>query len=405
MKIAVIGAGIVGIATAYELAADGHAVTVIERHAGAAEEASFGHAGLLSASRVLAWTAPGGLLPSRRRGVRLTRPWSRRDLAWLLNGAKHPAGADAALLQLARFSLERLAWLSESLQLEYESCAGCLVLLRDPAERKRIDPGLNQLREAGVTWRELDAAAARQLEPGLSTDSALSGAIELPDDGAGNCRQFAHLLRAEAQAAGVVFEFNRDVLTVSGGARPQLEMAGEPKSAHFDAIVLCAGLGSEELLQSFGLRKRLVAVHGYSINAPVREPLHAPRAALVDQRHGVSITRLGQRVRVSGGAELGGSPNVKPAASVQQLYRVLHDWFPGAARLSGPAGAVIEWKGARPTSPDGLPLLGKGAEPGLWINTAHADHGWTLACGSARVLADQIAGHDSTVDISALAPR
>jgi D-amino-acid dehydrogenase len=143
----------------------------------------------------------------------------------------------------------------------------------------------------------------------------------------------------------------------------------------------------------------LAAIYGYSISAPIREHLNAPRGALMDERFKVAISRLGNRVRVAGSAELGGSPTKKRAGSIQTLYKVLHDWFPGAAALAGTGAGVQEWKGARPMLPDGPPLLGASGVPGVWINLGHGSSGWALSCGSARVVADLMSGRTPEVDI------
>ena len=142
----------------------------------------------------------------------------------------------------------------------------------------------------------------------------------------------------------------------------------------------------------------LAPVYGYSISAPIREPLNAPRGALMDERYKVAISRLGSRVRVAGSAEIGGTPMKKRPDSLQTLYKVLHDWFPGAASLSNTGAAVQEWKGARPMLPDGPPLIGASGIPRVWLNLGHGSSGWALACGSARVLADLLASRKPAMD-------
>jgi D-amino-acid dehydrogenase len=164
-------------------------------------------------------------------------------------------------------------------------------------------------------------------------------------------------------------------------------------------VVVSAGLASAALTKPLGLRIPLVAVHGYAISAPVREPLDAPRSGVMDERYKVAITRLGQRIRITGGSEIGGDASRHQPASLQTLYRVLDDWFPGAARTQE---NVQVWKGARPMLPDGPPLLGPSGIPGVWLNLGHGASGWTLACGSARVIANQISGQHSEIDLQGL---
>jgi D-amino-acid dehydrogenase len=176
----------------------------------------------------------------------------------------------------------------------------------------------------------------------------------------------------------------------------------QPRQQRFDAVVVCGAIDSAMLLRPVGLKLPLAAVHGYSISAPIREPLNAPRSALMDERYKVAISRLGNRVRVAGSAEIGGSPTAKRPAAIQTLYKVLHDWFPGAAQISNTGAGVQEWKGARPMLPDGPPVLGATGIPGVWINLGHGSSGWALACGSARAVADLMAGRAPEVDIEGL---
>jgi D-amino-acid dehydrogenase len=159
---------------------------------------------------------------------------------------------------------------------------------------------------------------------------------------------------------------------------------------------------SAALLRPVGLRVPLAAVHGYSISAPIREPLNAPRSGLMDERYKVAISRLGNRVRVAGSAEIGGDAAHKRPGAIQTLYKVLHDWFPGAAQLANTGAAVQEWKGARPMLPDGPPVLGATGVPGVWINIGHGSSGWALSCGSARAVADLMGRRAPEVDLEGL---
>jgi D-amino-acid dehydrogenase len=240
------------------------------------------------------------------------------------------------------------------------------------------------------------------VEPALNPDTEFLGAIQLPQDEVANCRQFALLLKKEAEARGACFEFNSTVTCLERSTPSTLLIEGESVPRRFDAVVICAGLASAALLRPLGLRIPMIAVYGYSISAPVREPLNAPRSALMDERYKVAISRLGNRVRVAGGAEIGGSLGKKRVSSLQTLYKVLHDWFPGAAQLSKTGSSVQEWKGARPMLPDGPPIVSASGLPGLWLNLGHGSSGWALSCGSARAVADLIGGRQCEVDLEGL---
>ncbi|MEO7390721.1 MAG: D-amino acid dehydrogenase [Ramlibacter sp.] len=417
MRVAVIGAGIIGVTTAFELSVDGHEVCVFERRSSVAEETSFANAGVVAPGYVTPWAAPGmpgkiaRYLLSRHAPVRITLPLSRQEMAWMWKWYRACTVAGyqanrARMQRLAFYSRTRLHDITDHFQFEYDRGNGYTVLLRGEKDRKLVQPGLEVLREAGVAFKEVKEDEVRALEPAINPDTAFAGAIHLPDDEVGNCRQFAILLKNEAQSAGVTFEFNTVVGPLDAADPTSLALwpldARQPAQRRFDAVVICGGVDSAQLLRPIGLDIPLAAVYGYSVSAPIREPLNAPRSALMDERYKVAITRLGNRVRVAGSAEIGGSLAKKNAAAVQTLYKVLHDWFPGAARIADTGAAVQEWKGARPMLPDGPPLIGATGIPGVWINLGHGSSGWALSCGSARAVTDLMGGRAPEVDIEGL---
>jgi D-amino-acid dehydrogenase len=412
MQVAVIGAGIVGVTTAYELAVQGHEVTVFERRGSVASEASFANAGVVAPGYVTPWAAPGmpwkvlRQLFDSHAAVRFGGLNALAQLPWMWRWwrACRPqvhAANRAAMQRLAQFSRERLLELTRNLRLEYEQEPGYVVLLRSERELKSAQGGLALLREMGVAHDVVGAERCRQIEPGLNPDCRLHAAIHLPQDGVGNCRQFAHLLRAEAQRLGAAFRFDTEVGRIAPGTRPSLD-TGAGQRHEFDAIVVCAGVQANAVLKGIGLRLPLAPVHGYSVTAPLRHfdghPGLGPRAALMDERFKVAISRLGQRVRVAGSAEIGGRLDAMPLAPLRTLYRVLDDWFPGAVLTR----EAQHWKGARPMLPDGPPVLGESGAPGVWLNLGHGSSGWALACGSARVLAERLSGRQAPLDTSGL---
>ncbi len=410
MKIAIVGAGIIGVTTAWELACDGHEVHVFDRRGAAAEESSFANAGVVAPGYVTPWAAPGmrmkvlRSLLSSHGAIKLRWPLRARDIGWMRQWQRacqlETYLANRARMQrLAFYSRTRLHEIVQARELSYERSDGYLVLLRGKREKKLVQPGLDVLREAGTVFREVDADEARRIEPALSTDSKLVGAIHLPEDEVGNCRQFAMLLKREAEDFGVQFFFNCDIAPLSRAAPRSLQLAAGSEAVPYDAVVVCAGVGSAGLLGPLGVRIPIAPVYGHSISAAIREPLNAPRSAVMDERYKVAISRLGLRVRVAGSAELGGDPATLHPAALQTLYKVLHDWFPGAAQLGS---GVQQWKGARPMLPDGPPVIGPSGVPGVWLNLGHGSSGWALSCGSARVLADMVGGRASEIDLDGL---
>jgi D-amino-acid dehydrogenase len=312
--------------------------------------------------------------------------------------------------RLAHYSSRRLQALTQAFELDYEQARGVLVLLRSARELAQAQATLRMLGEMQVAHELLDEAQCHALEPALHRAMPLRAGISLPQDGVGNCRQFAHLLKAQAQRHGAQFLFQHEVLWLgAGGSLRARNLAGgmpsQESSTLFDAVLLCAGHQAQRLLGPMGLALPIAPVYGYSVTAPLSQsdaPSAAgPRGAVMDEKFKVAISRLGQRIRVAGSAELGGTDGRMNAAALATLYKVLDDWFPGAARLS----QARAWKGARPMLPDGPPVLGASRVPGIWLNLGHGSSGWALACGSARVLADLMAGREPEIDIQGLGPK
>jgi D-amino-acid dehydrogenase len=428
MRVAVIGAGIVGVTTAQALREDGHHVSVFERRGSVATESSFANAGFLAPGYVTPWASPD--MPrkvmsqffARDAAVRLAGVPGPAVLSWLrqwkqaCEPARYARNRDA-MLRLAQDSLARTLALAQQHSLEYEQGRGALVLLRDTDEIAQVRTGLKLLAEAGLDFHLVDADACRRIEPALEQATLLKAGVHHPQAGIGNCRQFALQLKAVLQADGVSFHLQREVTKVeptdgsvavhslpcdihadSAFDRGPRSFVEPPRVEAFDAVVVCAALGAPALLSSLRIRLPIQPVYGYSITLPVRHfeayPDMGPRAALMDERFKVAITRLGDRVRIAGSAELGGNHDEMNETSIATLYRVLQDWFPAAARQA----KAQSWKGARPMLPDGPPAIGASGVPRLWINTGHGSSGWALACGSARLTADLIAGRPTAID-------
>ncbi len=434
MRVAVIGAGNVGVTVAYELTADGHEVTVFEQRGSVAAEASFAHGGLVAPGHLLPWAAPGVPMHSfvkwlrRDASVSISPQMNAATLHWLWHGwracspRRFQAGA-ARMNHLARYSRDRLQLLTHTLKLDYERADGCLVLLRDAQDATRATPRLAAWQALGVRATLLNATQCRAIEPGLNTDTALHAGIHLPQAEVGNARQFALLLRNEAQRLGARFLMHTTVQHLEPGPRPRVthvsvdapestlaapsansklhEDESDPVTESFDAVVLCTGASSAALLARHGLKLPMIPVHGWSLTAPLRHreahPDHGPRAGLIDERLGVTVSRLGNRVRVSGGQRLGGSA-ARNGDLPRALYRALDDWFPGTAHLS----QAQRWTGARPTLPDGLPLIGASGLGGVWLNLGHGSGGWALSTGSARLLADLIGRRPTAIEAEGL---
>ena len=411
MQIAVIGGGVVGVCTAYFLALDGHEVVVVERQTNVAESASFGSAGTLSPVHALPWSSPGmprKLLPLLLKAEspvwvapRIDRPLWRWAKRWISESRieRHQINRERAF-RLATYSQETMRLLQQEHGFEFEQTEGHLRLYRTPQEREFAADLHAFLAEHAVPHRVLEPEEAWTMEPALHRAAPLAGALSLPQDAAGNCPLFCKQLRNAAQGLGVHFHFGSHVDAIEptprAGAGLTLRM-GENRFP-VDAAVVAAGAGSQPLLAPLGVRLPFHPVRTYAATASIRNFDDAPLASLADPLYQVAITRIGTRIRLAGTAELGNRADDMRAAAIRTLLKAGQDWFPDAANYN----AATLWSGILPTLPDGTAVLGPTPVRNLYLNIGHAANSWAMAAGSARVLADLIAGRMPDIDIDGL---
>lgn len=416
MNIAIVGAGVTGVTLAHALLRDGHRVQVYEQRQTAAEEASFACGGLLSAGWPSPLAAPGMawdlLYPgSSATAIRLAQGLRPANTAWLFRWWLHTrkkahAAQQNAALALTQLSQRELVRTSADLKLEYETTEGLTVLVRSAHDRERLGGYLQWLNDAGIKHQVGDASLALSTEPGLNTQTPLHTAIHLPEDTVGNCRQFTGALKHVAQQQGAIFSFGHTIQAIrpiGGGVELDVlqQKSGINTLAHFDAVVLCSGVASLGLLQPLNIQLPLCNLRSHSLSANLRDPLDAPKSGVIDSLHNIGITRLGQRIRITGGQELGNTKPAPHAGVLKQLYAALFDWFPGAAQMN----SIQTWTGHTPVLPDGLPALGATAVPGVWLNVGHGLRGWSMASGSARVLTDLLAQRECPIDWQAFSTK
>lgn len=407
-QVAVIGGGVVGVCTAYFLAEAGHDVVVIERHQNVAQEASHGNAGIISPGYAEPWAAPG--MPKKilsflfkSEAPVLLKPtfdralwrWARR---WMSECDIHRYRINKGRMQrVAFYSRDLLRQMREYYQIDYQHTQGVLQLFRTERDIKMAEPACELLTESNVPHRIVDAETARTIEPALATNTALAGGLYLPQDESGNCPLFTKRLKHIAQSMGVKFHFATNVRSVeSEGYRVAIRIDHDRFFA--DAVVVAAGADSAQLLAPLGINIPLYPVKGYSATANIRNFESAPHAALLDESYQVAITRMGDRMRIAGTAELGSRTTDLHDAAIRTLIKVGTDWFPDAANYN----KANFWCGARPMLPDGPPLLGATPIPNVYINIGHGSSGWTMAAGSGKVVADIVSGHAPDIDIDGL---
>ena len=411
MNIAIVGAGISGISTALELARDGHQVTVYEQKNAVAEDASFAPGGWLSPCIAPSLAAPGagmplhilqkdaGLLTTSALIGSTTWRWLRR---WKNHEKKALQHEDptllAALHRLSAYS-NNLRWQEQpDEQIAAELKTGSLIVLRTHKEVEFWSQQLPKLQEQGVACSLLECAQALAIEPGLGQEIPWTHAVHFPEGETINPRLWTQYLRQQALDLGVTLHTGQTVDAFKSQPT-SLDIAGQIMP--YDAVVVCTGAHHQLLPQ---LRLPLMQVWGYSITAPVRDTLLAPRSTLMDWQQQATISRMGQRVRITTGLELGSTTNARHhTPTLQRMYHLLNNWFPGGVQLSSPQVQV--WRGARGYLPDGLPAVGPTDQPGLWVNLAHGSHGVSLAAGCARAIADMIAGRKTAVDMQAFQPQ
>ncbi len=399
MKVIVLGAGVVGTTTAYYLARAGHEVTVLDRQAAAGMETSFANAGQVSPGYSAPWAGPGVplkavkwlMMTHRPLVIRpLLDPFMWRWMAMMLRNCTEAAyhTNKARMVRLAEYSRDSLRALRAETGLRYDDRqAGTLQLFRSQKQIDHIPEDTKVLDEGGVAYQVLDPAGCIAAEPALAAAAGkFLGGLRLPGDETGDAHLFTQRLAALAERLGVVYRYATPITRLEAEAgRISGVLAGGVVHVA-DCYVLALGSFSRGMLTPLGIDLPVYPVKGYSITVPITDPAGAPVSTVMDETYKVAITRLGDRIRVGGTAELAGFSAVLSEPRRATLEHSVHDLFPNG----GDIRQASFWTGLRPMTPDGTPILGPTRYPNLFLNTGHGTLGWTMACGSARVLADLV---------------
>jgi D-amino-acid dehydrogenase len=411
MRVIVLGSGVIGVASAWYLAAAGHEVVVLDRQEGAALETSFANAGEVSPGYSAPWAAPGIPLKALKWLFMRHRPlfiWPRPDsdlIRWGLMMLRNCTAAryernKGRMVPLAEYSRDRLRELRVDRGIAYdERSQGTLQLFRTQKMLDGTAKDIAILEKFGVPYELLDVAGCVAVEPALGlVREKIAGGLRLPGDETGDCFKFTQALAAVCRQQGVEFRngIGIDGLTTEAGRITGV--VTDRGTVTGDACVMALGSYSPLLLRKIGIDLPVYPVKGYSLTIPITDPAGAPESTVMDETHKVAMTRLGDRIRVGGMAELDGySSKLRPSRRATLEY-VVTDLYP----RGGDVAKASFWCGLRPMTPDGPPVIGREGYDNLYLNTGHGSLGWTMACGSGRVLADLISGRTPEIAVQDL---
>ncbi|WP_368516986.1 D-amino acid dehydrogenase [Rhizobium sp.] len=411
MKVVVLGAGIIGVTSAYQLAKAGHEVTVIDRQQGPALETSFANAGEVSFGYCSPWAAPGIPMKAIKWLFMHHAPLILRPkvdgamLSWLVKmlsncTSERYAINKSRMLRLADYSRISLAQLREETGIAYdERMQGTLQLFRTQAQLDASAKDVKALAADGIPYEVLDPDGCIRVEPALRhVRGKIVGGLLTPKDETGDCFKFTNALAKKAVELGVRFQYGTTIkgLDVQGGqVRGVMTDRGRVDA---DAIVVALGSYSPLLLKPLGISLSVYPVKGYSLTIPITDASRAPESTVMDETYKIAITRLGDRIRVGGMAEISGYTNDLGLARRRTLEHSVTDLFPG-----GDVAKASFWSGLRPMTPDGTPVIGPTKIKGLYLNTGHGTLGWTMSSGSARVISDLVSGRKPDIDATDLA--
>jgi D-amino-acid dehydrogenase len=411
VKIIVLGSGVIGTTSAYYLAKAGHEVTVIDRQPQAGLETSFANAGEVSPGYAAPWAGPGVPMKAvkwllMQHSPLVVRPALDPEMwRWMFQmlancNQKSYELNKGRMVRLAEYSRDCLVELRADTGIAYdERSKGTLQLFRT---QKQLDGSANDiavLDQYKVPYSVLDPKGCEAAEPALANvRGKFVGGLQLPGDETGDCFKFTQRLAEMAKELGVKFRQGVDIqrLVVDGDKITGVVTdKGELKA---DSFVLALGSYSPLLLRQVGIRIPVYPVKGYSITIPIVDAQGAPESTVMDETFKVAITRLGDRIRVGGTAEIAGYDLTLRQARRDTLEHSVSDLFP----KGGDTSKAEFWCGLRPMTPDGTPVVGPTPFRNLFLNTGHGTLGWTMACGSGRVLADMVSGRQPEIGLEGL---
>lgn len=418
MHIIVLGAGIVGVTSAYFLHEKGYTVTVVDRQPEVAAETSAGNAGHVCPSYATPWAAPGMKSNSLKWAVqswlgmesalRFTPRLDAHQWRWLgqflsqCNAGRYAVNK-TRMGRLARYSHVQLKAIRERLDIHYEqTTTGNLQLFRTQEGVDNAGLAARVLADAGVAFTLLDGDGCVAFDPALrDARGQLAGGMLLPQDETGNCPLFARALADWLQTQGVNFVLGTTVQGIESAGGTVTGLRTSTGVLQADAYVVACASASVALLRPLGLSLPVYPVKGYAITVPVSDPAAAPGSGVMDEYYKVAITRMGSYIRAAGTAEIGSWDTTVTPGNCATPIKSLRLLYPRGADMA----RIKYWAGLRPMTPDGAPLIGATAYANLYLNAGHGSNGWTTACGSGRLIADKIAGTATEIASDDLEPQ
>jgi D-amino-acid dehydrogenase len=411
MKVVVLGSGVIGVTSAYQLAKAGHEVTVVDRQSAAGMETSYANAGEVSPGYSAPWAGPGVPLKAVKWLLMHHRPLVIRpqlDMNLLRWGVAMLRNCTTAryelnkgrMVRLAEYSRDCLKELRAETGLHYDQrMQGTLQLFRTQAQLDGTGADIAVLQRYGVRFELLDRTGCIRHEPALAkVQEKFVGGLLLPGDETGDCFKFTQNLAALAAQRGVVFRHGTTIQKLQSDGGAITGVSTDAGTLEADAYLLAMGSHSPKLLSPVGIDIPVYPVKGYSITVPITDARGAPESTVMDETHKVAVTRLGDRIRVGGTAELAGYDLRLHEARRRTLEHVVTDLFPDGGDVS----RAEFWCGLRPMTPDGTPVLGGTKLRNLYLATGHGTLGWTMAAGTGRVMADVMSGKAAAIDMDGL---
>jgi len=412
MRVLVLGGGVVGVTTAYQLQRDGHEVVLVERLPDVARDTSFGNAGMIAPGHSFVWSsprAPWTLMKSlvlRDQALRFKPSADPRSWIWSLKFLLQctPARARANTLRKHQIAVYSQSVLQQTLAADpvaYDrNTRGILYFYRDAASLQAGIAHMQILADDGQRIEVLDRAQIVAREPSLAgAAEQIAGGILCPTDESGDCAMFTSGLAELCRARGATLRTGVTVQAIETAGDAVTGVRTDQGVLTADAYVLSLGCQSPFLARPLGIDLPIYPIKGYALTIPIGNHRAPPTMAMVDENNLVAISRFGDRVRITATAEFAGYDTSHRPADFAHMTKVVRALYPDGADYA----RAEMWAGLRPMTPDNLPIIGRKRHRNLWYNTGHGHIGWTMSHGSARLVADLIGGKPTAIPVDGLA--